>query len=301
MTILITGATGLIGSALTDTLLQNGHSVHYLTTRRSAIREKANLKGFFWDPNEGILDDDALDSVEVIVHLAGATIAKKWTESYKKTILESRTQTAQILFDALKSSKGDVKQFVSASGISYYPPSLTATYDEDHATADDSFLGRVVQAWEDAAHAFGKLGIKVAVVRTGLVLSSQDGALPKIAGPVRWGAGAPLGSGRQWQSWIHIVDVAGIYQEIITHEREGVFNAVAPYPVTNSQLTKAIAQVLGKPLILPNVPAFVLKGVFGQMAVLLLKGQKVLPKRLEALGYAFKFPNIESALSNILK
>jgi len=301
MTILITGATGLIGSALTDTLLQNGHRVHYLTTRHSAIREKANVKGYFWDPKEGILDDKALDGVEVIVHLAGATIAKRWTEPYKKVILESRTRTAQILFDALESGKGRVKHFVSASGISYYPSSLTATYHEDHATPDDSFLGQVVQAWEDSANAFSKLGIKVAVVRTGLVLSSDDGALSKIAGPVRWGAGAPLGSGRQWQSWVHIEDVARIYQYIISHERKGVFNAVAPYPVTNSQLTKAIARELGKPLLLPNVPGFVLKAIFGQMAVLLLEGQRVLPTRLEELGYTFKFPNIESALSNIFK
>ena len=299
MKVLITGATGLIGSQLSNRLLENGATVHYLTTRRSAIQDLENYKGFYWHPDNDQLDEDALNGVEVIVHLAGATIAKRWTEAYKKTILQSRTRTAELLLKALQDSDTQVKQFISASGISFYPPSTTEVYDETYPQADDSFLGRVVEAWEASAMAFRELGIRVAIVRTGLVLSDKDGALPRIAGPVKWGVGAALGSGKQWQSWVHIDDLVAIYTYVIEEQAEGLFNAVAPYPVTNKELTIALARELNRPVFLPNVPSFVLRAVFGEMSTLLLEGQKVLPARLEAENFYFKFPNLESALSDI--
>lgn len=299
MKVLITGATGLIGSELSNQLLEKGATVHYLTTRRSAIEIRDNYKGFYWNPKNDHIDRDALNGVEVIVHLAGATIAKKWTQKYRQVILESRTGTAKLILKAVRNSGTRVRHFISASGISYYPPSATAVYDESYPKADNSFLGRVVEAWEASALAFKELGIKVAIVRTGLVLSDKDGALPRIAEPVKWGVGAALGNGKQWQSWIHIDDLVGIYTHLIQEQAEGLFNAVAPYPVTNRELTKALARELNRPMFLPNIPSFVIQAVFGEMSTLLLKGQKVLPARLVSENFSFKFPDLEAALSDI--
>jgi uncharacterized protein (TIGR01777 family) len=299
MRLLITGATGLIGSALTAAAIKEGYQVNYLSPRRSALEQQPNLRGFYWDPEKETIDKQALDGVEVIIHLAGASIAKRWTEQYKQTILQSRTRSAGLLLQTLKASPHNVRHFISASGIAFYPTSETATYDEEYPTPDDSFLGQVVEQWEASANAFRDIGLKVSIVRTGLVLSEKGGALPQMARPVKWGLGAPLGSGGQWQSWIHLEDMIRIYLYLIDKGLEGVFNGVAPYPVTNKDFTRALAHALGKPTFLPNVPAFVLRAMFGEMSILLLKGQKVLPGRLDKEGFDFQFSNIESALSDL--
>jgi uncharacterized protein (TIGR01777 family) len=300
MTILITGATGLIGTHLAATCIEIGHVVHYLTTSKEKIDHKPNYKGFYWNPASGEIDKDAFNGVDSIVHLAGASIAKRWTKSYRKTIIDSRVKSAELLFNALESEKHNVKQFISASGIGIYPASLTKLYSEEDTEVDDSFLGQVVVAWELAADRFKTLGIDVAKVRTGLVLAKHQGALPQLVRPIRLGLGAPLGSGKQWQSWIHIDDVARIYVAIIENEWEGIFNAVAPTPVTNKKLTHQVANILEVPCWLPNVPGFLLKLVLGRMSMLLLEGQLVSSKKLDALGFSFKYHNLEIALEDLL-
>jgi uncharacterized protein (TIGR01777 family) len=301
MNILITGATGVIGSHLVEACIAQGHVVHYLTTRKNKIVSKSNYKGFYWNPETGELDTEALKGVSAIIHLAGATISKRWTNAYKKSILDSRIETANLLYSALKKNKHTINHFISASGVGIYPPSLTKLYTEEDKDLDDSFLGEVVQTWEEAAHQFSPLGIKVTIVRTGLVLAKEGGALPAIAAPVSKSVGAPLGSGNQWQSWIHIDDMVKVYLAILENGWDGTFNAVAPNPVTNIKLTKLIAKTLEKPLWLPKVPSFVLKLLLGEMSVLVLKGQLVSSKKLEEAGFRFQYFNLESALDDLLK
>lgn len=300
MRILITGATGLIGSHITDLCLKKGISVNYLTTSRGKIEKQDNYKGFFWDPEKGELDERALEEVDAIIHLAGASIAKRWTESYKQEIIDSRVQSAGLLYETLKSGKYRIPHFISASGISIYPSSLRKLYFEDEQAVDDSFLGRVVVLWEAAANKFEELGMKVAKVRTGLVLAEEGGALPKIKQPVALNAGAAFGNGKQWQSWIHIDDLTGIYLYILENELGGIYNAVAPNPVTNKELVKLIAKKLDKKIWLPNVPAAALKLGLGEMSTTILASQLVNSEKIERSGYNFRYKNLPKALEDLL-
>lgn len=300
MNVLVTGATGVIGSHLLKDCISRGHQVHYLSTNKDKLDSKPNCKGFYWNPETGELDSRAFNEVSCIIHLAGATISKRWTKAYKQVILDSRVITANLLYTYLENNEHNVTHFISASGVGVYPPSLTRLYSEEDSEVDDSFLGEVVQAWERAANQFKQLGIKVTKVRTGLVLAKEGGALPAIAAPVRKGVGAPLGSGNQWQSWIHIDDMIKVYMSILENGWEGKYNAVAPNPVTNKRLTRLIAKTLGKPLWLPNVPSFFLKLLLGEMSMLVLQGQLVSSKKLEEAGFSFQFFNLQSALDDLL-
>ena len=301
MTVLITGATGLIGKALTDALLEEGIDVNYLTTRSSAIVKEENKKGFLWNPEKNEIDLEALHGVSSIIHLAGATIAKRWTSSYKKEILNSRINTAQVLYDALKATKNNIGHFISASGISIYPSSESKLYTEQSTAVADDFLGTIVTAWEQAADMFSDLGIAVTKVRTGVVLDAEAGAYPKIEKPISLGLGAAIGSGKQYLSWIHIKDIVGIYKYILTEQLEGVINGVAPTPIKNNTLTNKIAARYGKSIWLPNVPGFVLKLSLGEMATLVLDGQLVSPERLNQTKYIFEHSNIDSALDELIQ
>lgn len=297
--VLITGATGLIGSELVKLCREDGISVNYLTTRKEKIESQSDYQGFYWDPTQGIIDKKAFDGVTIIINLAGASISNRWTEQYKQVIVDSRVKSMTLLYDTLKEMDHQVGHFISASGINYYPNSKTKLYTEEDTEVADTFLGEVVAAWEAAAIRFKSLGMDVAKVRTGMVLAVEDGALPKLMQPIKLGVGAPLGSGEQWQSWIHLQDIAGIYCFILSNRLEGIYNAVAD-PVSNEKLTKLIASKLNKPLWMPNVPAFALKMVLGEMSTLVLEGQLVSSKKIKKLGYPFKFYNIEAALNDLL-
>lgn len=302
MTVLITGATGLVGKALTHICHTNGISVHYLTTSKNKIETRDNYKGFYWNSKEGILDEACLDGVTTIIHLAGATIAQRWTDDNKKVILNSRVETAKMLYTALQSKKeASAKHFISASAIGGYPSSLDKVYDETYPAYASGFLGEVVEAWEEIATQFQKLDIATAIVRTGIILDEEDGALPKIMQPITYGAGAPLGSGKQWQSWIHKEDMAAIYYHLLQNELTGIYNGVAPHPVTNEELTKQVAKVLDKPLLLPKVPKFALKLMLGDMSTIVLESQNVSAAKIEGSGYTFKYRHIEAALQDLLK
>ncbi len=300
MTVLITGATGLIGKALTDAFLKEGIHVNYLTTRASAIVNKGNKKGFLWNPAKNEIDLDAFTAVSTIVHLAGATVAKRWTSSYKKEILNSRINTAQVLYDAIKATENNITHFISASGISIYPSSESKLYTEQSTEVADDFLGSVVQAWEGAADTFSSLGITVAKVRTGVVLDANAGAYPKMEKPITLGAGAAIGSGKQYLSWIYIDDIVEVYKYIVKNRLEGVYNAVAPTPIKNKTLTKKIAARYGKTIWLPNVPGFVLKMSLGEMATLVLDGQLVSPARLQKTNFVFEHSTMDSALDELV-
>lgn len=300
MKILITGATGLIGSELVRLLLQNGVTVHYLTTSKDKIETQPNYHGFYWDPNQGVIDENALMGVDSIIHLAGATISKRWTSKYKQEIIESRILSSNVLFKALKDHPHSVKQIVSASAIGIYPDDLTNLYTEEDTRADDSFLGKVVVKWEESVNKFRLLNIKVCKLRTGLVLSNKGGALVEMVKPIKMGIGSPFGSGKQIQSWIHIHDLVEMYFYAVKNELDGVYNAAAPNPVTNKKLTQQIATVLKKPLFMPNIPRFLMKLVLGEMHTILFDSQNVSSKKVEKQGFIFEYKLVDKALKQLL-
>jgi len=299
MKILITGATGLIGSDLVELLITNNHTIHYLTTSKTNIKNKSNYKGYYWNPQEGKIDERCIQEVNAIIHLAGANIAKRWTNSYKQEIIESRTLSSELLFNFLKKTPNQVKQIVSASGTAVYPESFTKLYDETTSDSEDSFLSNVVKKWEESVDTFNLLGIKVCKLRTGIVLSEKGGALPEMVKPIKMGVGAVMGSGKQVQSWIHINDIVSMYNFAVENQLEGVFNAVSPNPVNNKELTKAIAKTLKKPLWLPNIPEFVMKLILGEMAYLLFSSKNLSSKKITDTGFKFKFPEIAKAIDDL--
>ncbi|WP_040282420.1 TIGR01777 family oxidoreductase [Psychroserpens damuponensis] len=298
-TVLITGATGLIGKEIVNICHEQHINVHYLTTSKDKLSTQKHYKGFYWDPDENEIDAACFEGVTTIINLVGATISKRWTEAYKKEIITSRTQTAQLLYDTITAHNFPVKQIVSASAIGIYPDSLTKYYDEDEAIVSNSFLGQVVEQWETVVDQFSSIGITVAKIRIGLVLSKHGGALPEMAKPIRFGAGAPFGTGDQWQSWIHVVDLARLFVFAVTHNLEGIYNAVAPNPVSNTELTKTVATVLDKPLFLPNIPKFAMKLVLGEMHILLFESQRVCGTKIEKKGFSFNFHHLKPALLDI--
>jgi uncharacterized protein (TIGR01777 family) len=296
MKILITGATGLVGPELVSLLLKNGIHINYLTTSKNKIQDEPNYKGFYWNPAKGEVDDSCLDCVDAIINLAGAPIAKRWTEAYKKEILESRVLSENVLYDLLKNKPNSVHHFISASAIGIYPSSFDKVYSEDETEFDNSFVSCVVQQWEAAADTMKQLDIKVSKVRIGLVLSHKNGVLKELATPAKFGFGVAFGSGKQMQSWIHIEDLVGIFAYILNNELEGVYNAVAPFPVDNNTLVKQITNVLDKPYFLPNVPKFAMELVLGEMHTVLFDSQNVSAKKIISEGYQFKYLSLEKAL-----
>ena len=301
MTILITGATGLIGQEIVKQCHAEGITVHYLTTSKSKLSTDTNYKGFYWNPNNNEIDHTCFEGVSAIINMVGASISKRWTASYKKEILESRTKTAQLLQDTIKTHNYKIDQVVSASAIGIYPTSLVNYYEEDNTEISESFLGKVVHEWEAAVDGFKSLGCKVAKIRIGLVLAEEGGALPEIVKPIKFGAGAAFGSGEQWQSWIHVEDLAALFVFALQNNFEGIYNGVAPNPVSNEELTKAAASVLSRPLILPNIPKFAMKLVLGEMHILLFESQRVSSQKIEATGFNFKFANLRPALEDLLE
>jgi len=307
MKVLITGATGLVGRKLSTQCLEAGMTVHYLTTSKEKIKTPTkNYKGFYWDPTLDQIEEEAVRDVEVIVHLAGSSIAQKWTKNNIKKIKESRIKSAQLLLKAVAKWKNDptalsdhqLRHFISASAIGGYPTSLTQEYTETYPSYAEGFLGEVIEVWETAAMAFVQSGVKVSVLRTGIVLDPKEGAFPKMANPIKNRVGAVLGSGQQWQSWIHSIDVARLYFYVMQHQLEGVYNAVAPLPRTNKNLTYLISKHLNRNILLPPVPAFVLKLILGKMAAIVLESQKVSAQKIVDAGFDFYYTTAESAIKD---
>ncbi|ALM07641.1 NAD-dependent epimerase [Sediminicola sp. YIK13] len=300
MKILITGATGLVGSAIVELCHKKNIDVNYLSTSKSKIVSNPNYKGFYWNPAKGEIDLECFEGVTSIINLAGVSISKRWTESNKQAILNSRINSLKTLrtgVDSVDSSK--IESFVSASAIGIYPDSLSSYYSEEEEAVDDSFLGSVVQAWEKEADTFNKFNFSVAKIRIGLVLSAKGGALPEMAKPINNYVGAAFGTGDQWQSWIHINDLSRMFLFVANNKLQGVFNGVAPNPVCNNKLIKEIAKQLKKPLILPNIPEFPMKLILGEMSYILFASQRVSSKKMEEEGFNFHYPNICKALKGI--
>jgi len=302
MKVLITGATGLIGSEIVALCHANGIAVNYLTTRKNQLSSSENYKGFFWNPAKGEIDLNCFSEVDAIINLAGASISKRWTQTYKETILNSRVHSLQTLYKGIQDSGNtQIKSFVSASAIGIYPNSLSTFYEEDEIAVDPSFLGEVVQAWEKEINRFTTFNFSVATVRIGLVLSKKGGALVEIAKPVRYYVGAAFGSGEQWQSWVHVHDLARLFLFIIERRLIGIFNGVSPNPVSNAKLVREVAKGLNRPLLLPRIPKFMMNAILGEMSYLLFASQRVSAKKIEEEGFAFEHGNINLALKELFK
>lgn len=301
MKILITGATGLVGTELVSFLLKKGVEVHYLTTSKNKIENRPHCQGFYWDPKQGIIDIHCLQGVDAIIHLAGANIAHRWTKEYKKEMIESRIQGANLLFRTLKENPNQVKQIVSASGTAVYPDSTSKIYGETDGTNRTGFLANLVVQWEQSADQFTLLPVKVCKLRTGIVLASNGGALQEMIKPIRLGLGATFGNGKQMTSWIHIHDLVSMYYFAIANAWEGVYNAVSPFPVSNKELISKLAKRLHKPLWLPGIPKAFMKLLLGEMHQVLFEDKRISADKAAAAGFQFKYPTIELALRDIMK
>jgi uncharacterized protein (TIGR01777 family) len=300
MRILITGATGLVGSEITRLCHERGINVNFLTTSKGKIEKSETYRGYYWNPSSGEIDVKCLEGVGAIINLAGASVFQPWTDSNKKKILNSRIESLNLLYKTLKENDHEVGQLVSASAIGIYPSSRSKMYEEDDNLVADDFLGEVSEKWEAAANQFEDLNLRVAKVRIGIVLSADGGALPQIMKPVKFNLGAPLGSGKQWQSWIHVRDLARIFLYIISNGLTGIYNGVAPNPATNEELTKEVAYALDKKLWLPKVPGLALKVAMGEMSGVVLGSQLVSSGKIQDEGFDFHFVNLRPAIQNLL-
>ena len=300
MRILITGATGLVGSEVTRLCNEQGINVNFLTTSKGKIEKSEAYRGYYWNPSSGEIDTRCLDGVGTIINLAGASVFQPWTKSNKEKILNSRLDSLNLLYKTLEQNSHQVGQLVSASATGIYPSSRSKMYEEKDTVVANDFLGEVTQQWEAAADKFQDLSLRVAKVRIGIVLSADGGALPQIMKPVKFNLGAPLGSGKQWLSWIHIKDLASIFLFIITNGLQGVYNGVAPNPATNEELTKEIANALDKKLWLPKVPGLALKVVMGEMSGVVLGGQLVSSSKIQEKGFEFSFVNLRPTIKDLI-
>lgn len=301
-TVLITGGSGLVGTRLSELLLEQGYSVRHLS--RTPGDDDSPIITYLWDIRQQYINPEALTGVDYVVHLAGAGVAdQRWTESRKQAILESRTQSTQLLHDTLAQPDAPtIKAFVSASAIGIYGADTGGTLLTEESPATDDFLARVVVAWEAAVDTVAALGIRTVKYRIGIVLSDQGGALSPIAQTVRWGVGAPLGSGDQYMSWIHLDDLCRMFIYALENDTlSGTYNAVGPEPITNKEMTRAIAGAMHRPLFLPNVPAFALKLALGELSSVVLGGNRVSNQRIVDAGFDYKFNKIAVALADLLK
>ncbi|UPQ76690.1 TIGR01777 family oxidoreductase [Chryseobacterium nepalense] len=296
--ILITGAGGLIAHELSKKL-EKDFTVRFLT------RKKKHSNEFEWNIKNKTIDVAAFEGVSHIIHLAGANISeKRWTDERKKELISSRVDSADLILKTLQEKKIKLKSFISASGINYYGTKTTDVIFTENNQPGNDFLSEVVVLWERAADQFKEqnLAERVVKIRTAVVLSEKDGALKKMLPPIRMGIGAPLGTGKQYMPWIHIEDICAIYEFALKNDTmDGAFNAVSPQHTTNENLTKKIAEVLKKPLFMPNIPGFVLKLIFGELADALLEGSRASAEKIQNAGFQFKFPDLKKALEHLLK
>ncbi len=300
-TVLITGGTGSIGRRLTQLLQQEGYQVSLLSRSQKDI---PNVHVYQWDVTKGHIDPQAIATADHIIHLAGEGIAdSRWTDQRKDEIINSRTQSTELLAQALAKNPHHIKSFIGASAIGYYGGDTDDRPLTETSQGGSDFLAQAVRAWERSEEQVASLGIRTVKLRIGVVLMADGGALPKLVQPVRLGAGAPIGSGQQYISWIHLDDLCNLFVTALADESwQGVYNAVAPTPVTNETMTRAIARVLHRPLILPNIPAFAIKLAFGEMGIVVTGGNYVLNKRIaDETPFQYQYADLGNALENLLE
>lgn len=296
--ILISGATGLVGKKLARKLYERGYQVEILVRSKP---QKSDFKSYVWDYQNGFLEDGALDNTYIFIHLAGASISNRWTKSYKEEIYKSRVDSAQFIFEKMQKRNIHPEAVISSSAVGIYGQQTSVNiFSEEDAPADD-FLGTVCKDWEQKAYQFKNLGSRVVCIRTATVLSEKGGALEVLKKPIELNLGAALGTGHQYFSWIHLDDLVNIYFKAVEDVSiNGSYNASAPDFVDNKTLTDKIASHLGKKILLPNMPAFVIKLALGEMSTLALDGSRISPAKIENSGFKFMYNNLDAALRDVI-
>ncbi len=300
MKVAITGATGFVGSRLVEKLQKQGHQPLILTrNREAALKAFPAMEVVTYTPTESSSWQDAIAGCDALVHLAGEPIAQnRWTAKQKEEILNSRKLSTQKIVEAISKANPKPTVLVNASAIGYYGTSETASFEETSPSGND-FLAEVCQAWEAEAQKVKEAGVRLVILRLGIVLG-DGGALAKMIPPFQLFAGGPIGTGRQWFSWIHRDDLVNLILEALTRsDLEGVFNATAPNPVRMSELCQTLGETLNRPSWLP-VPGFALEALLGEGSKLVLEGQQVLPKRTTSYGFKYQYPTVKEALAEIL-
>lgn len=300
MKIVVSGATGFVGSRLSERLSGADHQVVALTRNAEAARSRVPSldAAFNWSPLTEVAPAAAFDGAGAVVHLAGETVVGRWTQAKRDAIRETRVTGTRNLVNGLRDLPSKPSILVAASAIGFYGDRADEELTETSASGDD-FLAEVCREWEAEASKAEELGIKVARVRIGVVLAQGGGALDAMLTPFKLGAGGPLGSGRQWWSWIHRDDLCGLILHLIERGESGVFNATAPNPMRQKDFARVLGRVLHRPSFMP-APAFALKIILGGFATELLSSKKVLPKATQAADYSYQFPELEPALRQAL-
>ena len=298
--ILVTGGTGLIGQPIVDALVRQNQPAKVLT-RNPQPSANPLLEYVRWNPRAMQIDPDAVANVSGILHLAGAPVAQRWTAAAKKDILNSRTQSTALLAQAIATLPEDERPAVcvGASAIGLYPSGQD--WHDEESPADEGFLADVVRAWESGVAELGALGLRTVSLRIGLVLSPRGGMLGKLLPVFQLGLGSAVGSGEQWQSWVHEIDVQRAFAWALNEPKAaGAYNVVAPQPVTNQVLSKAIAKACHRPFWAPRVPPIALKLVYGEMASVVLSSQRVAAERITNDGFAFRYMDLDKALADLV-
>jgi uncharacterized protein len=298
--VLITGGSGMIGKHLTALLLAEGYRVSQLSRNADPL---GKVRSFKWDPDKKTIDKDAFNGIDFIVHLAGANIGeKRWTEKRKREILESRINSAGLLFNTIRSLGINLKGFISASASGIYGSETSPKIFTETDLPSDDFLGSVCRSWEESADLFGDAGIRTVKLRTGIVLERNDSALSKMMIPGKFGFLVKTGSGRQYMPWIHISDLCRVYLKAIEDtEMNGAYNAVSPQHATHKEFMKTLAVVMKVPLLPLPVPGVALKFILGEMSDIILKGSRASSEKLLKTGYRFSYSSLEDALFNVIK
>jgi len=302
MRVIITGGTGLIGKALAASLAADQHEVSVLTRSPNASAGlPSGVRAAQWDGKTAEGWGQLADGADALVNLAGESIAAgRWTEERKRRIRESRLNAGRAIVQAVQAARQKPAVVIQSSAVGYYGPHGDEELAEE-ALAGNDYLAQVAVDWENSTAPLDALGVRRAIVRTGVVLSKHGGALPQMLLPFKFFAGGPVGSGRQWFPWIHAADEVGAIRFLIERQdARGAFNVCAPNPLTNAEFARVVGRVLGRPAFMP-APALALRIVFGEMATILLDGQRQIPRRLLAHGFAFRFPSAEAALRDILR
>ena len=300
MKVLITGATGLIGSQIIEDCIKSNISVNFLTTSRRKIIKSDMVNGYYWNPSKKVIDLDCFIDIDTIIALSGSSIFSLWTRKRKKEIISSRVLSLEFLKESIENNDIKISQLISASGISLYPDSLKIKYDENESTFDDSFLSNVIMKWETAANSFSTIGVKVSIVRIGLVLSKKAGVLKQTIMPMKFGCGIIFGSGNQIQSWIHINDLSRIFLFIMQKKLEGTYNAVSNNNLTNLEFTRTISSNYSRAIFNIKIPKIFFSLIFGEMHEILFKSHNISSRKIQNLGFRFKFENFDHAVKNLI-
>jgi uncharacterized protein (TIGR01777 family) len=297
--ILITGGTGLLGKTISEILLKNDHNVVWLSREPGDYKDITKFK---WDLSKNYIDEKAFEGVESIIHLAGAPIAdKRWTNSYKKEIIDSRVKSSNLLFNYISKNNYPIKNFIGGSAMGYYGSGISEKIFTEENAAGSDFLAESCILWEKSYEPFIQKGIRTVIIRTGVVLSKHEGAYAKMAPPFKLGFGAAVASGKQYFPWIHVNDIANIFIYALQNQNtQGIYNGVSSEFINNKDFSRQLATSFNKPFFMPNVPGFLLKIVMGEASIMLTGGLKISNEKIKKTGFKFEFETAKEALQSLV-